>query len=124
MAPGLNQADEVTPRTRIALAAALVACAVGLIACRAHNTDADSSNAAVTYARGDIILTGNLVTMDDQLRVHRNARIWIREGLIEAITPATDPVPPELADVPRVTTNGFIYPGLESPSGMGETPRL
>ena len=95
----------IASKIRLMLASALLA-SVTATACYGR------AAAQTAYATGNIILTGTVVTMDEELSVKSNTRIHIREGRIAAIVPAGEPIPPEAEGVPQVKIQGFIYPGL------------
>jgi len=59
-----------------------------------------------------LILTGVAVTFDDDRHVVRNAAVYISGDTIEAIQPASKAPPAGYANATRVSTDGFIYPGL------------
>lgn len=67
---------------------------------------------AVTTSDPGVLLTGKVVTMNDAGDVWPGARLWIREGRIEAILKAGDPLPAGAEAVKVVDTGGVIYPGL------------
>ena len=60
----------------------------------------------------DLILTGTVVTFDDERRVVRNAAVYVTGDTIEAIQPASQAAPAGYGRAKRVRTDGFIYPGL------------
>lgn len=59
-----------------------------------------------------LVLVGKVVTMNDAGEVLPHARVWLRNGKIEAITKAGEPLPDASKGAAEITTNGVIYPGL------------
>lgn len=59
-----------------------------------------------------MILSGKVVTMNDAHDVLENARVWIRDGRIEALARAGESLPAAAAQARLVETGGVIYPGL------------
>ena len=93
---------------------ALTIVAIGMTAC-AHRPETPapiiSAGTAIAADPG-IILIGKIVTLNDAGDVWPNARLWIREGRIEAIVKAGEPLPAVAAQARLVETGGAIYPGL------------
>ena len=71
---------------------------------------------AKTYAQPRIesgmVLVGKVVTMNDAGDVLPNARIWLRNGKIEAIARAGEALPDASKEAVEVATGGVIYPGM------------
>lgn len=63
-------------------------------------------------AEPGMILTGKVVTMNDAHDVLENARVWVRNGQIEAVARAGEALPAAAAQARLVETGGVIYPGL------------
>ncbi len=59
-----------------------------------------------------LILTGTAVTFDADRRVLQDAAVYITDDTIEAVQPRSQQPPAGYAQAPRVSTDGFIYPGL------------
>lgn len=57
-------------------------------------------------------LQGRIVTMDDNSTVLNGGKVYIEGKNIVAVLGKDDPVPPALADVPVIKTQGTIFPGL------------
>ena len=58
------------------------------------------------------VLRGRVVTMDAASTVVDEGAVYVRDGGIEAVAPASSDPPPGYEDVPNVATEGTIYPGL------------
>lgn len=58
------------------------------------------------------VLEGRVVTMDANHTVVERGRVYVNEGNITQVLPASAAVPPEFAAAPVVDTAGTIYPGL------------
>lgn len=58
------------------------------------------------------MLVGTVVTMNDQHEVLPGARVFLREGKVEAIARAGEPLPAAAAPAVVVESDGLIYPGL------------
>ena len=93
---------------------ALTIVAIGLTAC-AHRAETPvaiiSAGTAIVVDPG-IIFGGKIVTLNDAGEVWPNAKLWIREGRIEAIFKAGEPLAATAAQARVVETGGAIYPGL------------
>ncbi len=59
-----------------------------------------------------LLLAGKVVTMNDAGDVLANARVWIRDGRIEAVLRPGEALPAAAASARQVETGGVIYPGL------------
>ena len=59
-----------------------------------------------------LVLRGQIVTMNATRRVIQDGLLWIDKGSIIAVTAKGGPVPPGLEGVPVVDTQGTIFPGL------------
>ncbi|HET7505055.1 MAG TPA: amidohydrolase family protein [Kofleriaceae bacterium] len=57
-------------------------------------------------------LVGDIATMNHDRDVIRKGVVYVRNDTIEAVTKASDPVPPGFEDAPRLAVGGTIYPGL------------
>ena len=90
--------------------AALFGCATQLPA----PVDVALPRSAVNSANYDpgILLAGKVVTMNDAGDVLSGARLWIRDGVLDAIVKAGDPLPAGAEQARAVETGGVIYPGL------------
>ena len=72
--------------------------------------------AAITHAQPRIdlgvVLVGKVVTMNDAGDVFPNARVWLRNGKIEAIARAGEALPDASRGAVEIATGGAIYPGM------------
>ena len=59
-----------------------------------------------------IALAGRVVTMDAARTVLDDAVLYLKDGLITAVSPAVAPPPPGFESVPVVNVRGTIFPGL------------
>ncbi|MBL8519603.1 MAG: amidohydrolase family protein [Betaproteobacteria bacterium] len=59
-----------------------------------------------------LVLRGRVVTMNDRDEVIQDGRVWVRNGRIESVLRASDPLPAAAAGARSVDTGGVIYPGL------------
>lgn len=59
-----------------------------------------------------VIVTGKIVTMNDAGDVLPNARMWLKNGRIEAIAKVGEPLPAASREAIEIATNGVIYPGM------------
>jgi cytosine/adenosine deaminase-related metal-dependent hydrolase len=59
-----------------------------------------------------LVLTGTVVTFDDERRVLPRGAVYMNGGVIEAVAPARKRPPAGYADAPRVAAGGLIPPGL------------
>ncbi|MEO8102022.1 MAG: amidohydrolase family protein [Betaproteobacteria bacterium] len=59
-----------------------------------------------------VLLGGKVVTMNDAGDVLTGARLWIRDGRIEAVLRADEVAPAAAAGAREVDSGGVIYPGL------------
>jgi 5-methylthioadenosine/S-adenosylhomocysteine deaminase len=69
--------------------------------------DGDAVTAASAF-----VLRGRVVTMDAASTVVDSGAVYVRDGVIEAVAPASADPPPGYEGVPNVATEGTIYPGL------------
>ncbi len=60
----------------------------------------------------DIVLTGQVLTVDPDRRVIRSGAVYVHDGIIEAVQPTSQAPPAGFAAVARVNTGGLITPGL------------
>ena len=58
------------------------------------------------------MLSGRLVTIDAQDKVHDRGLVCIEDGVVRAVVSRGAATPPEFAGVAPVATGGTIYPGL------------
>jgi cytosine/adenosine deaminase-related metal-dependent hydrolase len=65
-----------------------------------------------TDGPGSVVLDGRVVTMDDDLGVLDQGRVYLTGPRLVAVQPADAPPPAGFEDVPVVRTGGTIYPGL------------
>jgi cytosine/adenosine deaminase-related metal-dependent hydrolase len=65
----------------------------------------------ITAGTDPYVLEGRVVTMGAR-GVVAHGRVHVRGHTVEAVTAASDPVPPGFATAPRIATGGTIYPGL------------
>ena len=84
-----------------------LACAITLLALAAS-----CSAQAQKPIDAGIVLVGRVVTMNDAGEVLPNARVWIRNGKIEAIAKGRDGLPAAARDAVVINTRGSIYPGM------------
>ncbi len=70
------------------------------------------TTAAQTANDAGIVLIGKLVTMNDAGDVLPNARVWLKNGKIEAIARTGETLPEASAGAVVVNTGGVIYPGM------------
>lgn len=60
-----------------------------------------------------VVLRGRVVTFDATHRVLDDGAVYVGDdGRLAAVSPATDPPPAGFAGAKRISTGGFIYPGL------------
>jgi 5-methylthioadenosine/S-adenosylhomocysteine deaminase len=59
-----------------------------------------------------LVLSGRVVTMDDQFKVLPRGRVYIDKGVIRAVQDADGPAPPGFEAARVVATEGTMYPGL------------
>ncbi len=59
-----------------------------------------------------LVLSGRVVTMDDQFQVLPRGRVYIEKGVIRAVQEADAPAPPGFESARVVATEGTMYPGL------------
>ncbi len=62
--------------------------------------------------QANIILQGRIVTMNDAGDVLPDARVWLRDGKIEAIFKKGESLPPDAKKAVLINTRGVIYPGM------------
>ncbi len=67
---------------------------------------------AQTANDAGIVLVGKVVTMNDAGDVLPNARLWLKNGKIEAIARVGETLPEASAGAVVVNTSGVIYPGM------------
>lgn len=60
----------------------------------------------------NLVLTGQVLTVDADRRVERSGAVYIHDGLIEAVQPASAAPPAGYQGAARVRTDGLITPGL------------
>jgi len=60
----------------------------------------------------ELILTGTVVTFDDDRRVERSGAVYIRDGRIEAVQSSRRRPPAGYETAKRVASGGIITPGL------------
>jgi 5-methylthioadenosine/S-adenosylhomocysteine deaminase len=58
------------------------------------------------------VVTGRVVTMDDNLKVIDDGAVYVGDGVIQAVQKSTATAPAGFSGKPRLTTKGVIYPGL------------
>ena len=76
-------------------------------------TKATKPNPVIDPATGpQIVLRGQIVTMDGTRRVIQDGLLYIDKGSIVAVTPTGAPTPPGFEGVAVVNTQGTILPGL------------
>jgi len=61
---------------------------------------------------GKLVLGGRVVTMNDANQVIDDGRLYLNQGCITAILPASAPPPADFANADVVATGGTIFPGL------------
>ncbi len=59
-----------------------------------------------------LVLGGRIVTMNDANQVINDGRLYLKNGSIAAILPATAPPPADFANADVIATRGTIFPGL------------
>jgi 5-methylthioadenosine/S-adenosylhomocysteine deaminase len=59
-----------------------------------------------------MVITGRVVTMNDQRTVVPSGAVYLAGGTIAAVQPASAPAPEGFGDSPHLATRGTIYPGL------------
>lgn len=59
-----------------------------------------------------VVLVGRVVTMNDASEVLPDARVWIRNGKIEAVASGRDALPAAANGAVVINTRGSIYPGM------------
>ncbi len=62
--------------------------------------------------RANILLQGRVVTMNDAGDVLVDARVWLRDGKIEAIFKKGESLPSDAKSATVIKTQGAIYPGM------------
>jgi len=60
----------------------------------------------------DLVLLGDVLTVDDQRRVIDDGAVYVHDGVIDAVQPAGDAPPAGFSTARRVHTGGLIAPGL------------
>jgi 5-methylthioadenosine/S-adenosylhomocysteine deaminase len=60
----------------------------------------------------DLVLIGNVLTADRERSVVKAGAVYIHDGIIDAVQPASAAPPPGYATARRVRTDGLIAPGL------------
>lgn len=58
------------------------------------------------------VLLGRVATMNDNFEVLEDHALYVKNGVIEALRPASAPAPAGFEQTARVTTGGTIYPGF------------
>lgn len=60
----------------------------------------------------ELVLLGDVLTMDADRRVVESGAVYVHDGRIDAVLPASAPPPSGFASSARVATRGLITPGL------------
>src|SRR5262245_60725201 len=60
----------------------------------------------------DLVLLGQVLTVDRERRVHEKGAVYVHDGLIEAVQPEASSPPAGFARAARLRTRGLIAPGL------------
>lgn len=61
---------------------------------------------------GDLVLSGRIVTFDDDRRVLADGALYLHDGVVEAVVERRAPAPAGFDRAPRLATGGTVYPGL------------
>ena len=60
----------------------------------------------------DLVLLGDVLTVDQEHRVHRRGAVYIHDGVIDSVQPEVATPPAGFGSARRVRTEGLITPGL------------
>jgi len=96
----------------LALATVLAACSTPNEPAPVSEASRPAASLPAVKADPGRLLQGTVVTMNAADEVWPGARIWLRDGRIEAIVKAGEALPPGAENAPVVDTGGVIYPGL------------
>ena len=60
----------------------------------------------------DVVILGAVLTVDRERRVLPSGAVYVHDGIIEAVQPASAAAPAGFSTAPRVHTGGLVTPGL------------
>ncbi len=88
----------------------LVRCTVFAVACGVACGVAVAQ--ATWNTQTGVVLVGKVVTMNDAGDVLPDARVWLADGVIQAVARMGEALPDGARDAPVVQSQGVIYPGI------------
>ena len=83
-----------------------------MIGCSFLSPSGFSEVVAPEYASSDLVVTGHIVTMNDDRDVLMNGKVVIENGIITFVLSQSDPLPSHAQKFLIADVDGFLYPGM------------